>query len=302
MPPSLDYNSVWLITGCSSGLGQALAKHVHDLGFSVIATARDVSSLSYLPDGPKVLKLRLDVSSSESISSALEFAVKRFGRLDVLVNNAGFGSMGESEGYSEDIARELFETNFWGAAHMMQASIPIFRDINAPGKGGVIVQVSSIGGCVAFPGSSFYHASKFALEGFTKSVAKELNPKWNIKVMIVSPGGMATSFFQNSKSPDRLPIYAEDPETPLNQLFASLSSSGAMDSLPTPERCAAVIAAAILGRDDKPLPTRLNLGQAPLFLVRSDMKASLQELENWESESLSVQAKEDGDAASFLKK
>lgn len=146
------------MTGCSKGLGQAFAKHIYDLGHNVVATARDIESLDYLPDGPKVLKLSLDVTSHSSISSALAAVVERFGKLDVLINNAGFGSMGEAEAYPEDLARELVETNFWGAVHVTQAVIPVFRDVNAPGQGGTIIQISSIGGYLAFPGNSFYHA------------------------------------------------------------------------------------------------------------------------------------------------
>lgn len=95
MSPSLDTNAVWLITGCSAGLGQSIARHVYAAGHSIVATARNVNSLDYLPDGPKVLKLSLDVTSRESITAAVNSTVKRFGRLDVVVNNAGYGVMGE---------------------------------------------------------------------------------------------------------------------------------------------------------------------------------------------------------------
>ena len=145
------------VTGCSSGLGQALAKYVREAGYNVVATARNVASLAYLPDDPKILKLRLDVTSREGISAALDAVVKKFGRLDVLVNNAGLPAMGEAEGFPEDSARTLMETNFWGAATLTRESIPILRDVN-PQPGGVIVQVSSLSGTVAFGGAPFYHA------------------------------------------------------------------------------------------------------------------------------------------------
>jgi len=159
MAPAVDTNAVWLITGCSAGgLGASIAKHVHQLGHNVVATARNIHSLDYLPEDPKVLKLSLDVTSQESITAAVNSAVKHFGRLDVVINNAGYGSMGELEGFPEDEARKQMETNFWGPVLLTRESIRMFREVNAPGQGGTIVQVSSMGGYLAYQGNSFYHA------------------------------------------------------------------------------------------------------------------------------------------------
>jgi len=146
------------VTGCSTGLGQAIATHVYNAGHNIVATARNLSSLSYLPDGPKVLKLRLDVTSSDSITSAIDAAVEKFGRLDVVINNAGYAAMTESEGFPEEEARMQLETNFWGPVAVTNASLRVFREVNAQGQGGTIVQISSIGGYLAYQGSSFYHA------------------------------------------------------------------------------------------------------------------------------------------------
>jgi NAD(P)-dependent dehydrogenase (short-subunit alcohol dehydrogenase family) len=118
-----------------------------------------VNSLSYLPDSDKVLKLNLDVTSLESITAVLDATVKRFGRLDVAINNAGYAALGEFEGFSEDEARLQMETLFWGPIRISKLVLKVFREVNAPGQGGTIVQVSSIGGYLGFQGTSFYHAS-----------------------------------------------------------------------------------------------------------------------------------------------
>jgi NAD(P)-dependent dehydrogenase (short-subunit alcohol dehydrogenase family) len=115
--------------------------------------------LSYLPDGPKVFKLNLDVCSRASIDAAFIAIVKRFGRLDVVINNAGYESEGEAEGFPEEIARTQFETNFWGPVRITTESIRIFREVNVPGQGGTVVQISSLAGFATFPGHSFYHAT-----------------------------------------------------------------------------------------------------------------------------------------------
>ena len=146
------------VTGCSSGIGAALAKHVYEAGNPLIATARKREALSYLPDNPNVLQLRLDVTSQEQIDSAIKAAVEKFGRLDVVVNNAAYGLIGDTEIITNDDARAQVETNFWGAANVTKAALPILREINPPGKGGLFYQVSSVGGRVCFPGSAFYHA------------------------------------------------------------------------------------------------------------------------------------------------
>lgn len=155
-PSTLRLNAS--VSGCSSGVGAALAKQVYDAGCCIIATARKAETLSYLPDGPKVLKLALDVTSKDQVTKVLATAVEKFGHLDVVVNNAGYGLIGDTEGLSDEDARAQLETNFWGATNVTKAALPILREVNAAGKGGLIIQMSSIGGRVAFPGSAFYEA------------------------------------------------------------------------------------------------------------------------------------------------
>lgn len=146
------------MTGCSSGIGKSLAQTIYNAGHHIVATARDITSLSCLPDGPTVLKLSLDVTSQEAITKAVSDAVSQFKRIDVLINNAGYGLMGDMEGIPEADARLQLETNFWGPVHLTKEALQVFREVNPHGQGGTVVQVSSIGGWLTAPGHSFYHA------------------------------------------------------------------------------------------------------------------------------------------------
>lgn len=152
---------ILVVTGCSSGLGAAFAKHVHSSGHNLVATARKVDTLDYIPNGENVLKLSLDITSQQSIDAAYEAALRKFGRIDFLVNNAGYNKMGVTEAVPESDLRDMFETNYWGAVRMTTKVLPIFREENkATGKiGGTVIQVSSIGGRMAYPASAGYHSS-----------------------------------------------------------------------------------------------------------------------------------------------
>ncbi|KAG0651352.1 putative oxidoreductase [Hyphodiscus hymeniophilus] len=288
MAPAIDADAVWLVTGCSSGIGQSIAKYVHKAGQNIVATARNVDSLQYLPEGPKVCKLTVDVTSQASISAAINATIKRFGRLDVVVNNAGYSVVTEFEGVPEEVARKQIDTMFWGPVRMTRESLRVFREVNAPGQGGTIIQVSSIGGYAAYQGNAFYHASKFALEGFTKSIRKDLNPKWNINLMIISPGGVKTNFFDNINYLPRHPAYANDPEAPLNGLIAFMKDPATQDNLSDPDKCAAVIFDLVLGQKERPLPVRLNLGADSLPVIRNEVDGYIKEIEEWEAETLKV--------------
>jgi NAD(P)-dependent dehydrogenase (short-subunit alcohol dehydrogenase family) len=149
-------------------VGKSLVTTIREAGYRVVATARDIVSLSYIPDGPNVLKLALDVTSKDNITEALSATVANFGRLDVVINNAGYAVMGDTEVIPEADARLEMETLFWGPAFITREAVRIFREVNPAGQGGTVVQMSSIGGLVTFPGSAFYHAgyamSCFVLE------------------------------------------------------------------------------------------------------------------------------------------
>ncbi|KAK4189502.1 short-chain dehydrogenase [Podospora australis] len=219
-PYSLPPNSVWFITGCSSGIGRALATLIatEHPTHRLVATARDPSSLSYLsslsssPDN--ILILPLDVTSQTSISSAISAALNKFSRIDVLVNNAGYMLSGDTEAcplYGETSpARREMETNFWGTISLTQSVLPIMRDTS---HGGVILNVTSMGGRITAPGSAFYHASKWAVEGFIESLAKELRPEWGIRLSLIEPGGVSTNFVDKGTvkiSPGHPAYQAED--------------------------------------------------------------------------------------------
>ncbi|KAI1753742.1 retinol dehydrogenase 8 [Xylaria castorea] len=224
---TLPSDAVWFITGCSSGIGAALATRLAtQTGSRVVATARQVSALSYLPDdAPNVLKVALDVTSLEAIDAAFQKAVERFGRVDVVVNNAGYTVMGDTEASTAREGRDLFDTNFWGAVDVTKRALGVLRDENPKTgqRGGVILFVSSMGGFITTPGGAFYHASKFAMEGFAESVAKELDPAWNIHFSILEPGGTTTEYLGRSfkNMATRHPAYA-GPHMPTNAMLGLL--------------------------------------------------------------------------------
>lgn len=127
-------------------------------GCPVVATARKPETLSYLADGPNVLKLALDVTKQDQVAQAIQAATDHFGRLDVVVNNAGYGVMCDTEVLPDADARAQLETNFWGVVNVTRAALPIFREVNPPGKGGLFMQISSVGGRVCYAGAAFYSA------------------------------------------------------------------------------------------------------------------------------------------------
>lgn len=146
------------MTGCSSGLGKSLAQAIYNAGHRIIATARDIASLSYLPDSSTVLKIKLDVTSQDDISTVFTKGLETFHEINVVINNAGYGLMGDMEAISDSDALHQLETNFWGPVHITREALRVFREVHPKGQGGTIVQVSSIGGFLTAPGHSFYHA------------------------------------------------------------------------------------------------------------------------------------------------
>jgi len=298
MTKSIPENAVWLITGCSSGLGQHLTELLHQSNkYRVVATARRLSALSYLPDSPNVLKLELDVTSQASIDAAIAAAVEKFGRIDVLVNNAGYGLMGDAESTSDAEARALMDTNFWGAVSMTKKVLPVFRDVNLGGDGGVVVMVSSVGGFIGFPGSAYYHASKFAVEGFTESVAKEMLPEWNIRFMILEPGGVRTNFASGMRYSERHPAYA-DPNGPTNQLISYVQTPGIQDTWSDPVLVVKAVV-KVVSSDD--IPFRLPMGTDAWGLMKAEVQGFDKELEKWRSVSESSSGRVQMESVEFLK-
>jgi NAD(P)-dependent dehydrogenase (short-subunit alcohol dehydrogenase family) len=197
---------VWLVTGSASGLGRNIAEAVLASGDRLVATARDPRRLDDLVKkyGDQVRTAPLDVADEAAAEAAVQVAVDAFGRLDVVVNNAGYGDIAPFEQMSSEIFKALVDTNFYGVVNMTRAAVPVMRKQ----KGGYILQISSVGGRLALPGSAAYHAAKWAVGGFSEALAQEVAP-FGVKVCALEPGGMRTNWGARAskKTPDLLPDY-----------------------------------------------------------------------------------------------
>ncbi len=178
-----------LITGASSGFGKEAAKLFHTNGWNVIATMRSPEKETELTTLDNVFISKLDVTDKLSIQNAVAAGIEKFGKIDVLVNNAGYGALGALEAATEEQVKQQFDVNFFGLIEVTKAVLPGMRQQ----KSGTIINVSSVGGRITFPFSSLYHATKFAVEGLTESIQYELNPL-GIHLKIVEPGGYKTEF------------------------------------------------------------------------------------------------------------
>ena len=199
-------SKVWLVTGSASGLGRSIAEAVLTSGDRLVATARDPRRLEDLVQkyGDQVRTAPLDVADEDAANAAVQVAVDAFGRLDVVVNNAGYGDIAPFEQLSGERFKALIDTNFYGVVNVTRAAIPIMRKQ----KSGCILQISSVGGRLARPGSTAYHAAKWAVGGFTESLAQEVAP-FGVKVCALEPGGMRTNWGAraNQDTPELLPEY-----------------------------------------------------------------------------------------------
>ncbi|CAL1698988.1 unnamed protein product [Somion occarium] len=187
---------VWFITGTSSGFGKVMTELALNHGDVVVATLRkpgDLDNLRSEYPSDKLAILKLDVSKRDEIVAAFEKARQLFGKIDIVFNNAGYGLIGEVEGTDEEVARRNFDTNFWGSANVTREALRFFREVNPPGYGGRLLVTSSECGIQGYPGYGYYCASKHAVEGLHDSLAKEIDPEWNIKLTLVEPGYFQTS-------------------------------------------------------------------------------------------------------------
>ena len=197
---------VWLVTGSASGLGRNIAEAVLAAGDRLVATARDPRRLDDLVQkyGDQVRTAALDVTDENAAQAAVQGAVAAFGRLDVVVNNAGYGDIAPFEQLSSERFKAVVDTNFYGVVNVTRAAVPIMR----MQKSGCILQISSVGGRLTRPGSTPYHAAKWAVGGFTESLAQELAP-FGVKVCALEPGGMRTNWGvrANQDMPELFPDY-----------------------------------------------------------------------------------------------
>ena len=206
------------ITGASSGIGKATAQYFHDKGWNVVATLRDPAQAGDLAALPRVLVTRLDVPNGASIAAAVDAAQARFGGIDVLLNNAGYGAYGPLEAFDMEGIRRQFDTNVIGLLEVTKAVLPQMRALGE----GVIVNISSIGGRMTFPLGTLYHGTKFAVEGLSEALHYELEPL-GIRVKIVEPGMIATDFSGRSFDFRHTPeLTAYQPV--VDKLFAVLGS------------------------------------------------------------------------------
>lgn len=259
----------WFITGTSRGFGRAWTKAALERGDRVAATARDTSTLGDLASehGDALLPLALDVTDREAAFAAVKQAQEHFGRLDIVVNNAGYGHFGMVEEISEQEARAQIETNLFGALWVTQAALPFLREQGS----GHIIQVSSIGGISAFPSVGIYHASKWGLEGISQALAQEVKG-FGINVTLVEPGGFSTDWSgASAKRSQPNPAYDEIRER--QQQFRASNAPG------DPTASAAAIMRVV---DADPPPLRVFFGTAPLGIAERDYEGRLATWRTWQ--------------------
>jgi NAD(P)-dependent dehydrogenase (short-subunit alcohol dehydrogenase family) len=263
----------WFITGASSGFGNAFAEHALERGDNVVATARNPAKLEALvaraPD--RVLAVKLDVTKPADIQPAIDAAVKRFDRIDWLINNAGYGVVGAVEETSDAELRAVMDTNFFGATAVTRAILPLMRSQRA----GAIVNISSMGGQMSFEGVGAYSASKFALEGMSEALALEVKA-FGIKVLIVEPGAFRTSFggADALRAMPVLPAY-QAALTNIRGVLHEMHGTQPGD----PAKAARAVAKAL---EADVTPLRLQLGADSIGAVRAHAEQLLRDLAEWE--------------------
>ena len=272
-------SKVWLVTGSASGLGRSIAEAVLVVGDRLVATARDARRLDDLvkQHGDRVRSAALDVVDEAAAQAAVQVAVDAFGRLDVVVNNAGYGDIAPFEQLSSERFKAVVDTNFYGVVNVTRAALPIMRQQ----RSGWILQISSVGGRLALPGSTAYHAAKWAVGGFTESLAQEVAP-FGVKVCALEPGGMRTNWGAraNKDTPELLPDY----ESSVGAVAKALQSVWGQETS-DPARVAQVILR--LAASDR-LPAHLLLGSDAVQYARQAEAARATDADQWRDLSVST--------------
>jgi NAD(P)-dependent dehydrogenase (short-subunit alcohol dehydrogenase family) len=257
-------SKTWLITGASSGFGAELVKAVLDSGDAVAAGFRQPeAAANFSKSGNRSLGLVLDVTRSNEIEASVALTIKQFGTIDVLVNNAGYGTIGALEEFTMEEIRQQMETNFFGAVALTKAVLPHMR-IN---KSGQIIQISSQSGFRASAGFGLYNASKFALEGFSEALAQEMAP-FGIRVVIVEPGPFRTNFLGSSMKPAgrKMPEYEG---TPVDNMYRYMKNMNGQQEGDPVKAAKAIVAYVKGGRPHLRLP----LGKSAVEGIRSKLAA-----------------------------
>ena len=268
---------VWLITGCSTGFGRELAKFVLSQGFKAAVAARNTDDVKDIIEGHEnnAISIKLDVTNKDEIKLAVEKTVQKFGRIDVLVNNAGIGYFGAVEESEDAAVRNMFDINVFGLANMIQETLPVMR----AQKSGHIVNIASIGGLVGFPAVGFYNATNFAVDGLSESLAKEVAPL-GIKVTIVAPSGFRTDWA--GRSANNSPIIIEDYATTAGKNKNDIRGySGNQPG--DPARAAQAIVRAVEAENP---PLRLLLGAGALKGARIKLEQLKKDFDTWEETTL----------------
>jgi NAD(P)-dependent dehydrogenase (short-subunit alcohol dehydrogenase family) len=265
-------NKVWFITGCSTGFGRELAKEVLASGYRAAVAARNTDDVKDITDAypNTAIPVKLDVTKADDISAAITQITEKFGQIDVLVNNAGIGYFGAIEESEEDEVRRMFEINFFGLANVTKAVLPLLRKQ----RSGHILNVASIGGLVGFPAVGFYNATKFAVDGYSESLSKELAPL-GIKVTVIAPSGFRTDWAGRSANNSKIVIndYKETAEANKNSI-RGYSGNQPGD----PVRAAKAMIKAV--ESENP-PLRLLLGEAALKGARNKIELLKKDFDTW---------------------
>ncbi len=271
---------VWFITGCTSGFGSILCKQLLERGESVVATARkpelldELKKLSQKPD--QLLTLKLDVTNNEDIKLAVNHAIEKFGRIDVLINNAGFGHVGALEEITENDIRRSFDTNVFGLIEVTRAVLPTMRNQQS----GYILNLSSVAGIAAIPGAGIYAATKFAVEGLSEALAAEIAP-FNIKLTLIEPGAFRTQF-ANGSLKTAVPMKEYDGILDnTRKLYQTIGGNQPGD----PDKAARIMIELV---DHPTPPLRLVLGGIALKRARDKMERFSKEMMDWENTSTNV--------------
>ena len=270
----------WFITGASKGFGREWAIAALDRGDRVAATARDTSTLDDLVEtyGELVFPQRLDVTDRAAAFATVAAAKEHFGSLDIVVNNAGYGQFGMIEEISEQDARDQMETNLFGALWVTQAALPFLREQGS----GHVLQVSSIGGISAFPNVGMYHASKWALEGFSQALAQEVSA-FGIHVTLIEPTGYSTDWGgPSARTADAIPAYDE-----LKKGFAEVRAK----RLAKPGDPEATREAVLKVVDAEHPPLRIFFGDGPLAVAKADYESRIATWDEWEPVSIEAHGK-----------
>jgi NAD(P)-dependent dehydrogenase (short-subunit alcohol dehydrogenase family) len=270
---------VWLITGCSTGIGRAVARAALEAGDRVALTARDPAAVEDLHGAfpARSIAVALDVTRAEQVAAAVQAAQAAFGRIDILVNNAGYGYIAAVEEGEDAEVRAMFDTNFFGAVAMLKAVLPAMR----ARRSGYIVNMSSMTGLVSNPGAIYYSASKFALESLSEGLAKELAP-FGIRVSVIEPGLFVTDWSGRSMRESALRIADYDATVGVRRTL--IREARAPDP-GDPKRVGDAL--VMLSRLEQP-PLRLLLGRDVLGALRAKLAAMQASIDEWEAVTVDV--------------